>query len=68
MKKVVFLDRDGVLNVSNVVGGVPKPPSQVDEVQIIEGVSEALDLLLSNEYLPIVVSNQPDVARGLVTK
>jgi D-glycero-D-manno-heptose 1,7-bisphosphate phosphatase len=68
MKRAVFLDRDGVLNRSILVDGVPKPPSSVKEVEILEGVKEAIQMLKSNDLVPVVVTNQPDVARGVATQ
>lgn len=68
MKKAIFLDRDGVLNRSVLLEGVPKPPISVDGVEILEGVIEAIQILKSCNLVPIVVTNQPDVARGQITK
>jgi D-glycero-D-manno-heptose 1,7-bisphosphate phosphatase len=64
MKKAVFLDRDGVLNRSKLVDGVPTPPSSIQEVEILEGVVEAIQILKDHGYVPVVITNQPDVARG----
>jgi D-glycero-D-manno-heptose 1,7-bisphosphate phosphatase len=61
----VFLDRDGVLNAAHVRDGVPHPPASVDEVRLLPGVPDALRRLAEASYLLIVVTNQPDVARGL---
>jgi D-glycero-D-manno-heptose 1,7-bisphosphate phosphatase len=63
-RPAVFLDRDGVLNRTFVRGGVPYPPSSVDEVEILPGVGQALERLAERGFLLIVVTNQPDVARG----
>ena len=63
----VFLDRDGVINRSLVRDGVPHPPDNVGELEILPGVREALDLLAAAGFLLIVVTNQPDVARGSQT-
>jgi len=63
----VFLDRDGVINRTLVRDGVPHPPDNVGEVEILPGVHEALDLLKASGFLRIVVTNQPDVARGSQT-
>lgn len=60
----VFLDRDGVLNRAVVRDGHPFPPSALDEVEILPGVAQALARLRGAGYLLIVVTNQPDVARG----
>lgn len=66
-RRAVFLDRDGVLNRAVVREGKPYPPSSVDEVEIIPGVVEALQRLKNEGFVLIVVSNQPDVARGATT-
>jgi D-glycero-D-manno-heptose 1,7-bisphosphate phosphatase len=67
MNRAVFLDRDGVLNATFVRGGTPYPPGQLDQVRILPGVAEAIELIKSLGYLRIVVTNQPDVARGTQT-
>jgi D-glycero-D-manno-heptose 1,7-bisphosphate phosphatase len=68
VKPAVFLDRDGVINRTIVVDGVPHPPQSVEQVEILFGVPEAL-AKLSQLGLPlVVVTNQPDVARGTQTR
>ncbi len=66
MIAAAFLDRDGVLNASLLREGVPCPPNNLQEVRILPGVKEAIELLLQNNYLPVVITNQPDVARGTI--
>ena len=68
MKRAVFLDRDGVLNRAIVRDGRPYPPANVDELEILPGVEEALAALRAAGFLLIVVTNQPDVARGVTTR
>ena len=63
----VFLDRDGVLNETAVIGGVPKPPKDLSELRLLEGVEEACERLRAERLRLIVVTNQPDVARGTQT-
>ncbi len=63
-RRAVFIDRDGVLNRAVVKEGKPYPPSCVDEVEIPPGVVEAVQRLKDAGFVLIVVSNQPDVARG----
>jgi transaldolase len=67
-RRAVFLDRDGVLNRTVVRDGVPRPPATVGEVEILPGVPEALARLAGHGWLLIVVTNQPDVARGTQTR
>jgi len=62
--RAVFLDRDGVLNRTTVADGVPHPPPTAAELQVLPGVAEGLELLAAEGLLRIVVTNQPDVARG----
>jgi len=63
-KPAVFLDRDGVLNDTTVRNGVPYPPTDPDELRILPGVVEALRIFGDLGLLRIVITNQPDVARG----
>lgn len=68
MKKAIFLDRDGVINRAFIVNGLPKPPLNLSQVELLPGVMEAVSILKNLNYLLIVVTNQPDVARGVMTK
>jgi D-glycero-D-manno-heptose 1,7-bisphosphate phosphatase len=63
-RRAVFLDRDGVLIAARVVDGRPHPPGGLDEVETLPGVPEACEALHGAGLLLIVVTNQPDVARG----
>lgn len=67
IKRAVFLDRDGVLNEAVIREGRPYPPANAEEVRIVEGAAEGLRQLKSLGFLLIVVTNQPDVARGTQT-
>ncbi len=66
--RAVFLDRDGVLNRAIPSNGRVRPPASPQELEILPGVHEALRALKSHGYLLIVVTNQPDVARGNQTR
>lgn len=68
MKKAVFLDRDGVLNRTDLVYGIPKPPANLGNIEILPGVIEAIEILKKNDFVPVVVTNQPDVARGVIRR
>lgn len=67
MKKAIFLDRDGVINSSIVIEGKPYPPKKMEDLNILPGVELALSMFKSEGYLCIIITNQPDVARGKVT-
>jgi D-glycero-D-manno-heptose 1,7-bisphosphate phosphatase len=64
----VFLDRDGVINRATVRDGKPYSPGAVSEVEILPDVPDALRELKSHGYKLIVVTNQPDVGRGLQSR
>ncbi|MFN0029657.1 MAG: D-glycero-alpha-D-manno-heptose-1,7-bisphosphate 7-phosphatase [Acidimicrobiales bacterium] len=63
-RPAVFLDRDGVLNAASVIGGVPHPPEDADQVVLLEGVVDACAQLRAAGLVLVVVTNQPDIARG----
>ncbi len=60
-QKAVFLDRDGTIN--RYAGFVRTP----EELELEDGAAEAVRLINSSDYLAIVVTNQPVIARGEVT-
>ncbi|HEY2817074.1 MAG TPA: transaldolase [Casimicrobiaceae bacterium] len=66
--RAVFLDRDGVVNSAIIRDGKPYPPAGLAELQIPAGTREALLRLKGAGYALIVVSNQPDVARGQTSR
>lgn len=65
MQRALFLDRDNTLNYS-FDGDSPK---NIDEFKLIdpESTREALQRFKDNGYLIIVVSNQPNINKGLLT-
>lgn len=68
LRPAVFLDRDGTLIRTDVVDGVPTPPRSLDAVEILPDVPDALARLAAAGLLLLVVTNQPDVARGTETR
>lgn len=68
LNRLVFLDRDGVINAAVIRGGKPYPPASVAETRILDDVPEALALLKAAGFRLAVISNQPDVARGTQTR
>lgn len=65
MRRAVFLDRDGVLNRAIVRDGKPHSPSGLSELEVLPGVGDACAALRRAGFLLIVVTNQPNVARGI---
>jgi D-sedoheptulose 7-phosphate isomerase len=64
----VFLDRDGVLNRATVRDGKPLPPPGANELEIIPEAAAALARLKASGFPLYVVTNQPDVARGNLSR
>lgn len=60
-QKAIFLDRDGTIN--KYVGFL----RDLNEFELLPGVSEAVKLINDSGYLCIVITNQPVIARGEVT-
>jgi len=61
-QKAIFLDRDGVINkeVDNL--------SDINKFELIDGVASAIKLINKSEYICIVVTNQPVIAKGFITE
>lgn len=62
MKKAVFLDRDGTINVDKGYTW------RIEDLELFPGTSEAIRLLNEAGYLVIVVTNQAGVAKGFYTE
>jgi len=67
MKRAVFLDRDGVINKAFVMDGIPYPPKCLSEVEILNGVKEAISIFKASNLEVVVITNQPDVSRGIAS-
>lgn len=64
MRRAVFLDRDGVVNRTVVRDGLPCPPTSLSEFRVLPGVREACRRLREAGFSLILITNQPDIARG----
>lgn len=60
-RKAIFLDRDGVINkdCDNLIS--------VNEFVLLSDVPQAIKKINASEYLAIVVTNQPMIAKGFIT-
>ena len=68
IRQAIFLDRDGVINRAYLRAGRPSPPADLSQLEILPGVPEALLRLRTAGFRLVVVTNQPDVARGTQTR
>lgn len=67
MVKAIFWDRDGVINEVTVVNNKALGPRNFADFKLTEGVHEHFQKTRELEFKNIVVTNQPDIARGLIT-
>lgn len=65
-KRIVFLDRDGVINKLVERDGQQVSPRTFDEFEILPGAPDAIRVLRDAGYEVVVVTNQPDLSRGLM--
>lgn len=63
-RRAVFLDRDGTLNAAYEINGISCPPARLEDVVLLPGVEEGVRRLKGEGFVLVVVTNQPDVARG----
>jgi D-glycero-D-manno-heptose 1,7-bisphosphate phosphatase len=66
MKRAIFLDRDGVINQVVLRDGKPFSPRTVKEFALCDGIGSFLAQSRKAGFLNIVITNQPDIARGLM--
>lgn len=66
MKRALFLDRDGILDelVFYPSHGEWESPRRVEDVRMIDGVTEPLRRLSDAGWLLFIVTNQPSFAKG----
>lgn len=66
--RAVFLDRDGVLVRARVVDGLPYSIRDADELELDDGAEAACRALQAAGFVLVVVTNQPEVARGTLSQ
>ena len=67
-RRAAFLDRDGVLVVTLVRDNRAFAPVSLDEFQMEPDAGPQVGRLAQAGLLPIVVTNQPEVARGIIAR
>lgn len=65
-RAAVFMDRDGVLNEVITRDGRPESPRHEKEFSLAPGAAPAVARLQAAGLPVLVVTNQPDLARGLL--
>lgn len=67
MEKAIFWDRDGVINEVTVLDGKPYSPRKFADFKLTEEIVNCLKKTKELKYKNIVVTNQPDINRGLMS-
>jgi len=62
MKKALFLDRDGVINVEK------KYVYKIEDFEFMDGIFQLIRTSQEKNFLPIVITNQAGIARGYYTE
>ena len=66
--KALFLDRDGILNEVVIRSNLPSSPRKLDELRIFPQAIELVKLAKKLGFITIVITNQPDVSRKLMSR
>lgn len=67
-RPAVFFDRDGVLNEAILINGNPHPPRVEVDMKLESGAAEACARLRTAGVTMVVITNQPDIARGTMSR
>jgi len=67
-RRAVFLDRDGVLVIPQMRDGRSYAPRSLNDFRFYPEAKAALADLKQAGYLLVVVTNQPDVGKGLISQ
>jgi len=62
--KVIFLDRDGVLNIPFLINGKSYAPKKKSEFKFYPYTKKNCNHLIKLGYTLIVITNQPDISKG----
>lgn len=67
-RRAVFLDRDGVIAVPEFRAGRSFAPRRIEDFKLYPKAAESLQRLKRAGFLLAVITNQPDVGNGLVSR
>ena len=67
LTKAIFLDRDGVLNKPKIINGKPFAPTKFQDFKVYANAAEVVNNFKKHFYKIIVVTNQKDVGKGIIS-
>ena len=68
VQPAVFLDRDGVIVIPEFREGRSFAPTRLENFHIYSSAAPSLNALREAGFLTVVVTNQPDVGRGIISE
>lgn len=68
MNKAIFFDRDGTLIKSKTINGKLVAIRNIQDLEIFPDAEIVLSKIKIRGYKLVLITNQPDVSRGLTTK
>jgi D-glycero-D-manno-heptose 1,7-bisphosphate phosphatase len=66
--RALFLDRDGIVNEVVMRNGSPASPRSLSELKLIPEAIELAREAKKLQFLIVLITNQPDIARNLMTR
>ncbi len=67
-KDTLYLDKDGVLNEVIMRGSKMSSPRNLSELILDDNLFELNKEVISKSYNTVIISNQPDLSRGLISE
>jgi D-glycero-D-manno-heptose 1,7-bisphosphate phosphatase len=67
LKPAAFFDRDGTLVKTFPEGDTTRGPRTCDEIEFLPGVRDACTILRKAGFRLVLITNQPDISRGIIT-
>jgi D-glycero-D-manno-heptose 1,7-bisphosphate phosphatase len=66
--KAIFFDRDGIINKQLTENRRARSPRNINEFKLNLEIKKYLDFFRRNYFYNIIITNQPEVKRGLVKR
>jgi D-glycero-D-manno-heptose 1,7-bisphosphate phosphatase len=64
----LFLDRDGVVIKTLVMNGNPVANHNLETLEYMPGILDLVSFAKDRRMVPVLITNQPDITRGIVSK
>lgn len=68
MLSAIFLDRDGIINVTNIINRKPVAIYNASQLVFVDGIVELVRYFCDLGFLIFCITNQPDISRGKLSE